>query len=251
MNSFRKAPSRRNARIANSSLNGGVILSFVSMVTGPDLTVVTLRALSSDCVVVGSTNAADIGEWIMTGYSGADIEVTSASEITAGIADGAGLQFDLRFPIEFDELQVWSLTAPRNQSCIRGNNGGSISGIVFQGEPITPSNAGQIPVIVTGGQPTPPKVASFILAAVSAPTVIQLIVSSADGTTVDWNIFGVPAWLVNGGNAAINATSPSTGEILVEFADPVGAHPQVIVPPWDPAIRSVVGEWLPPLRINL
>ena len=218
---------------------------------GGGFTTATVLAMSSGAAVVASTDAAKIGAWILTGYSGGDVEVASPTSISAGLPDPDGVLFAVVFPFELDELQPWSLAAPKLQTCIRGSGGGTISGIIYTGEPITAENSGIIPLIPNGGQPVLPGLLVFISVVVYSGDTLELQFLTASGTQPDFDIFGNPAWLINGSNSVIDTTTPGSGVLRVQFADPISGGQTLLVPSWDPWVRSTGGAWIPPLRVTL
>lgn len=251
MKSFKRAPSRRNARLSNAALDGGVVIRLESFTVGGGFTTATVLAMSSGAAVVASTDAAQMGAWILTGYSGSDVEVAGPSSISAGLPDPDGVLFAVVFPFELDELQPWSLAAPKLQTCIRGAGGGTISGIIYTGEPITSENSGIIPLLPNGGQPVLPGLVVFVSVALYSSDILEVQFVTTSGSQPDFEIFGNPAWLINGGNSVIDTTSPGAGVLRVQFADPISGGQTLLVPAWDARVRSTAGQWIPPLQVTL
>jgi hypothetical protein len=237
--------------MSGASLTAGLIIQPVSFTIGDGYTIATFRCLTSGAAVVGSEDPAEIGYWFLAGFFGGDALSEQALEITPGIESPEGLLFGVKFLNELDDLAPWTMSAPRVQSCIRGALGGTISGMIYPDQELGGFTSGAVPIIPNEGNPLLPPLLVVTSAVLYSSDTVEMQLSTTAGVPPDFAFYGLPSWLINGGNSPINVTSPGSGSLQVQFADPISSGDQLTTAAWDTAVRSTDGAWIPPLRVNL
>lgn len=234
----------------NKPPDPGVILQLVNIAPiGPD-TYAEVRALSNAVTVIGSSIQAEIGYWFFSGLLNGVNSGIQATQIITGTTDSEGMKFFVRFPGLFDLTAIWTLQAPRKQSCILGMQGGLIGGAIGQGQTMGGFTTGSIFIPQNDGAPFYPAqavIASMVGVALT-PNQVDLTVTTTAGAAVNLTTTGIPPWTTSTGASASAIISNVAGVLRLQYNAAVNLGDFLIMPAYTIQIRGPAGMFIAPTR---